>query len=175
MSAKAEKVVSVPKRAEQIVVEFDANNLKAPFLLRLGSLLIDYIILVSVPIISLLIGRFVGHDGAKLLNSPMNSVGWLVFFLLFLTNFVILPIFGGQSIGKFFTGLRIVNLDGTSTGFVKLLLRNTVGYILTLATGLLGFFFSFFNTKGRALHDYLAGTMVIYGQKKPKLIVQKAE
>ncbi len=173
MSAKSEKAVSVPKRTEQIVVEFDSVSLKAPFLLRCGALLIDYIILVSVPVISLLIGRFVGHDGAKLLNSPMNSVGWLIFVLLTLTNFVILPMFSGQSLGKMFTGLRIVNADGTSPNFIKLLLRNIFGYLLTLFSGLLGFFLSFFNSKGRTLHDYIAGTVVIYGQKRPKLIVQK--
>jgi uncharacterized RDD family membrane protein YckC len=173
MSAKVEKNVSVVKNSEQIITGLDAEALKAPYLLRLGALLIDYIILVSVPVITILIGRFIGHDGAKLLNSPMNSVGWLIFFLLIITNFIILPIFGGQSLGKMFTGLRIVNLDGTSPTFVKLLLRNIVGYALTVATGLLGFFLSFFNPKGRALHDYLASTVVIFGKKKPKLVVQK--
>jgi uncharacterized RDD family membrane protein YckC len=173
MNANAEKAISIPKKTEQYVVEFDPESLKAPYLLRLGALLIDYIILFAVPVISLLIGRFVGRDAAKLLNSPMNSVGWLVFVLLGITNFLILPMFSGQSLGKMFTGLRIVNLDGTSPGFVKLLWRNVVGYLLTISSGLLGFFLSFFNKRGMALHDYLTKTVVIFAQKKPKLVVRK--
>jgi uncharacterized RDD family membrane protein YckC len=37
---------------------------------------------------------------------------------------------------------------------------------LTLLTLGLGFIFSAFNRKGRALHDYLAGTVVIFGRRR---------
>ena len=40
MSAKAEKYIAVKRtKPEQIVVDFDAERLKAPFLLRCGSFL----------------------------------------------------------------------------------------------------------------------------------------
>lgn len=168
MESNLEKKSPVKRalRTERIVIDFDAERLKAPFLLRCGAFLIDYILLISIPVIGLLIARYTGDDGAKLLNSEINSTGWLIALLIGLTNFVIFPMFSGQTLGKFLTGLRVVNIDGDFPSFGKLLLRHSIGYFLTLLTGGLGFLFSVFNIKGRALHDLLAGTIVIYGQRK---------
>src|SRR3954470_18802084 len=109
MSVRVERNVAAgAARPGEIIVNFDAKLLKAPFMLRCGALLIDYILVVSVPIISLLLGRFFGEDGRKLLNGELSNTGWLVALLVALTNFFVFPIFSGQSIGKMFTGLRIV-------------------------------------------------------------------
>ncbi len=153
-------------RTEKVVVDFDAEKLKAPFVLRLGAILIDYILLVSIPVISILISRSFGDDGAKLLNSEISNAGWLITILLGITNFVIFPMFSGQTIGKMFTGLRIVRNDGEAVSFVGILLRNIIGYLLSALTFGLGFLLALFNIKGRALHDFLAGTVVVYGQKR---------
>lgn len=167
MSAKVEKSAPVNKlRAEEIVVDFDPVRLKAPFLLRCGALLMDYILIVSIPTIFFIIGRTMGNDGAKLLNSELTNAGWLIAVLLGITNFIIFPSFSGQTIGKMLTGLRVVKSDGGIPTFKKLLLRHFIGYPITIFTGGLGFLFSVFNNKGRALHDYIAGTEVIYGQRK---------
>lgn len=178
MSARVEKAVPTNTiQTKQVVVGFDAEKLKAPFLLRCGSLLIDYILIVSVPAISILLGRFMGYDGAKLLNSEVNNAGWLITILLAITNFIIFPMFSGQSIGKIMTGLRITNVDGTMPGYSSLLLRHLVGYPITLLTGGLGFLLAAFTNKGRALHDYLTGTVVVYGQKKvtQKNLIRKSK
>jgi uncharacterized RDD family membrane protein YckC len=167
MSARVERTVPVSKtRVEEIIVDFDAEKLKAPFLLRCGALLIDYIFLIGIPVCSIILGRLSGYDGAKLLNSEFNNVGWLIAVLLALTNLVIFPMFAGQSLGKMLTGLRIVKNDGKSPSFLSLIIRHLVGYPLTILTGGLGFLFSAFNKNGRALHDYLAGTVLIYAQKR---------
>ena len=168
MSARVERAVPVKAiGTEQIsIVNFDAERLKAPFLLRCGAILIDYILLVSVPVISLVLGRFFEYDGAKLLNSELSNAGWLVLILVALTNFVILPMFGGQSIGKFTTGLKIVQTDGGAPTVSRLLVRHLLGYPLTVLTFGIGFLLSVFNRKGRALHDFLAGTAVVYGRRR---------
>lgn len=168
MDSNKDKKVPVKRvlRTERIVKDFDAEKLKAPFLLRCGAFLIDYILLVSVPVVGLLIARSSGNDGAKLLNSEINSTGWLIALLLGLINFVIFPMFSGQSLGKMLTGLRVVKMDGEYPSFVNLLVRHTIGYLLTILTAGLGFLFSVLNIKGRALHDFIAGTIVIYGQRK---------
>lgn len=154
-------------KTETVVVDFDAERLRAPFLLRCGAFLIDYIILISIPVIGLLVAKFSsGDDGAKLLNSEINSTGWLIAILVGVTNFVLFPMFSGQTVGKMLTGLRVVNMKGEFPTFSKLLIRHSVGYFLTLLTAGLGFLLSVFNLKGRALHDLLAGTIVIYGQRR---------
>lgn len=164
---KAEtKPVTRRYRTEKVIVGFDAEKLKAPFILRLGAILIDYILLISVPVISLLVSRSFGDDGSKLLNSEISNAGWLIMVLLGITNFLIFPMFSGQSIGKMLTGLRIVKKDGKSASFGAVLLRNLLGYFITVLTVGLGFLLALFNIKGRALHDFLAGTVVVYGQKR---------
>ncbi|MBS1796370.1 MAG: RDD family protein [Acidobacteria bacterium] len=162
-----DKTIPVKRtRPEHVVVEFDAERLKAPFLLRCGSFLIDYILLVCVPVFSLIIGRFYGADGVKLLNSELSNTGWLIMLLLALTNFVIFPMFNGQSIGKMLTGIRIVRKDGTPPSFWQLLVRHTIGYLLTALTLGLGFLFSALNARGRAFQDLVGGTVVIYGKQR---------
>jgi uncharacterized RDD family membrane protein YckC len=171
MSARVERVVPAKRiRTEQIVVNFDAERLKAPFSLRCGAILIDYILLVAVPVSSLIIGRLMGIEPAKLLNSEVSNAGWLITILLILTNFVILPLFSGQSIGKMLTGLRIVKTDGNTPSLPALLLRHLIGYPLSFLIFGLGFLLPVFNQKGRALHDFLAGTVVVYGQRRAETI-----
>ena len=152
--------------AEQIIVDFDTERLHAPFLLRCGAILIDYILLVSIPVVSLLLGRSFEYDGARLLNSEVSNAGWLIMILLGLTNFIIFPMFSGQSIGKMLTGLRIVKTDGSSASFSRLLVRHLIGYPLTILTAGLGLFIAVLNQNGRALHDYLSGTIVVYGRRR---------
>lgn len=166
MDARAGKTVPYKSVRNEIVVNFEPERLKAPFLLRCGALLIDYILLISVPVVSLLIGRVSGVDPAKLLNSEIINAGWLIMILLALTNLVILPMFSGKSIGKFLTGLRIVNTDGNLPSFTTILIRHLIGYPITILTAGLGFLLALFNRKGRALHDLVSGTIVIYANKK---------
>ena len=167
MNARVERVVPARAiRTEQVIVDFEAERLKAPFLLRCGAILIDYIVLIFIPVGSLLIGRLMNIESSKLLNSEISNTGWLIMVLLALTNFVIFPMFSGQSIGKMLTGLRVVRTDGNAASFSRLLVRHSIGYLLTIATVGLGFLFSILNQKGRALHDFLSGTVVVYGRRR---------
>ncbi len=153
-------------KPEPVIVNFDVERLKAPFLLRCGAILIDYIILVSVPVSGLLLGRSFEYDGARLLNSEVSNAGWLIMILVGITNFVIFPMFSGQSVGKMLTGLRVVRTDGGAASFSRLLVRHLLGYPLTIMSGGLGLLIAVFNSSGRALHDFLAGTVVVYGRKR---------
>ncbi|MGI8669341.1 MAG: RDD family protein [Aridibacter sp.] len=176
MSARAEKVIPAKKiNNREVIVGFDAEKLKAPVLLRCGALLIDYILIVSVPVLSLLLGRYMGDDGAKLLNNQISNAGWLITFLLAVTNFLIFPMFSGQTIGKVMTGLRITTLEGKDPTLFSLFLRHFIGYPLTFLTGGLGFFVALFNAKGRALHDLISKTIVVYGRQTVKRTVIKTK
>jgi uncharacterized RDD family membrane protein YckC len=61
-----------------------------------------------------------------------------------------------------------VRIDGTTPTVGAVAFRQTVGYFLTLASFGLGFLVSAFSSKGRALHDYLSGTVVIYAERRAK-------
>lgn len=170
MSAVSDRTVQVknPGAGDVVVVGFSPESVKAPFLLRCGALIIDYIVFIALPVIGLLVSRFSGNDGTKLLNEGMSSASWLVAALVGVTNVVFLPMFSGQSLGKIATGLRIVRIDGAAPTIGTVAFRQTVGYFLTLASAGIGFFLSVFSSKGRALHDYLSGTVVIYANRRIK-------
>jgi len=167
MSAVQNRAAQIDRPGtREILVGFSPEAVKAPFLLRCGALIIDYIVVVAIPVIGLLVSRLSGNDGAKLLNEGLSSAGWLIAVLVGLTNIVLLPMFSGQTLGKIMTGLRIVRIDGRTPTIGAIAFRQTGGYLLTLASGGIGFFVSFFSSKGRALHDYLAGTVVIYADRR---------
>ncbi len=171
MSARVERTVPAQRiRTEQVVVNFDAELLKAPFSLRCGAILIDYIILVSVPVLSLISGKLMGIEPSKLLNSEISNAGLLITILLLLTNFVVLPTFSGQSVGKMLTGLKIVKIDGSAPSLGAILVRHLIGYPLSFLIFGLGFLLAVLNSKGRALHDFLAGTVVVYGTRQRKVV-----
>jgi uncharacterized RDD family membrane protein YckC len=165
MTAVSDPVRTNPGSRE-VIVEFSPEAVKAPFLLRCGAMIIDYIIVIAIPVIGLLLSRLAGNDGTKLLNEGLGNAGWLVAALVAFTNMVFLPMFSGQTVGKIVTGLRIVRIDGTAPTVGAIAFRQTGGYLLTLASAGLGFFVSFFSSKGRALHDYLSGTVVIYADRR---------
>ena len=153
-------------RRRETIVDFDPLNLRAPFFMRCGAAIIDYLLVISFPVCGLVLSRSLGNDGVRLINSEINNFAWLLAILVAVCDLVLLPWATGQSVGKLITGLRIVGLKGETATVRMILVRQIVGYILTLFTAGLGFFFSVFSPKGRALHDYAAGTIVVYGRHR---------
>ena len=150
----------------EVVVDFEPERIAAPFLLRCGALLIDYILIIFLPVAAMLLSRYLGNDGVHLTGGSLNDTGWLLAFLIGVADLIILPAATGQSVGKFVTGLRTVRTDGTHAGFLRMALRQTLGYAATLLTLGLGFLLSPIDRLGRSLHDFLFGTVVIYADKK---------
>lgn len=167
MNVKADGSVSARTavRSERVVA-FSPEKVQAPFSLRCGALLLDYLIVVAIPVLCLLLGRMSGDDGAKLLSGGWNTAGWLIAILLAATNLVVLPVLTGQSVGKIATGTRIVAIDGTPASHRSILMRQTFGYLLTVFSFGIGFLLSVFSSKGRAIHDYVSGTVVIFADRK---------
>ncbi len=167
MGSKAAAVVNAgtgPRK--EVVVGFDPVALKAPFLLRCGAAIIDYLLIILVPVCGILLARFLGNDGTRLVNSEINNFAWLLAILVGVCDLILLPVVSGQSVGKMVTGLRVVGLNGERANIGSILLRQIPGYLLTLLTGGLGLFLSVFSSKGRALHDLISGTVVVYGDSR---------
>lgn len=71
----------------------------------------------------------------------------------------------GATIGKRLMGLRVVRRDGQALGIARGFLR-AAGYVLSTPLCNLGFLLAFFHPESRALHDLLAGSVVI--EPRPK-------
>jgi uncharacterized RDD family membrane protein YckC len=70
-------------------------------------------------------------------------------------------IFGGQTIGNYVMGLRVVRLDGKRMNIFRSFLRYS-GYFISLIPLGLGFFWVLGNNRRQGWHDLLARTCVIY-------------
>jgi uncharacterized RDD family membrane protein YckC len=147
------------------VIGFSPESVHAPFLLRCGALLVDYLLIIAAPVIFLFAGRFFGQDGSALINGELSNAGWLVAMIVTVANLVLLPAVAGQSVGKMFAGIRIVRIDGSPASVRSIVFRQTIGYITAVITFGLGFFFAAFSPSGRSLHDLISRTVVIRGRK----------
>lgn len=143
-----------------VVFEARRRRVRAPFSLRCGALLVDYTLAVSIIAFTTLLARTVGGS-VRWTGEAMLTVGYLASLVVLLLNFLVLPVFTGATVGKWATGLRIERLSGERLGFGHATLRHTVGYLVSLLTLGIGFLLAAFNAEGRALHDRIAGTVVV--------------
>jgi uncharacterized RDD family membrane protein YckC len=158
------------------------ERFRAPFSLRCGALLIDYILLVGIIAFSTLLARM-GNSGRTTGNAEM--VGILIAMIVAALNFIGLPALRGQTLGKWATGLVVRQKDGEPLSWGRALVRHLIVYppfFLILGLGFLfadklgaaavlggvcvltlglGFLMATFNAHGRALHDLIANTVVV--------------
>lgn len=136
------------------------QRLRAPFPLRCGAILIDYIVLISFLVVSTLVARMLG-GGARSAGSSAETAGILITITMAVLNLGILPGLTGLTLGKWATGLRIEKNDGGNLGIGRAFLRHFVGYPLSFALLGLGFLMAAVSVHGRGLHDIIAGTIVV--------------
>jgi len=136
------------------------QRLRAPFPLRCGALLIDYIALVSLVVAGTLVSRMLG-GGARSAGSSAETAGILLAIGMALINLAVLPGLSGLTLGKWATGLRIERNDGGNLGIGRALLRHFIGYPLSFALLGLGFVMAAVTVHGRGLHDIIAGSIVV--------------
>lgn len=162
MTAQIEASLPEPKERtrERVVVESRGRRVRAPFSLRCGALLIDYTLAVGVVAFATLLARALG-GGLRWTGEAILLVGYLAALAVICLNFLVLPVFAGATLGKWATGLRIERRDGQPLSFGRATLRHTVGYLISLLTLGLGFLLVVFDAEGRALHDRIAGTVVV--------------
>lgn len=145
---------------EAAVVRARARSVRAPFSLRCGAFLIDYTFVVGLVALSTLLARVFG-EGARDTSDAALTFGYFGAAAVAALNFFVLPVFTGRTLGKWATGLRVECRDGDPVTFARALVRHTVGYLLSLLTLGFGFLVAAFSRDGRALHDLLAGTVVV--------------
>ena len=144
-----------PRTEARVRVRF-----RAPFALRCGALLIDYILLALILAFSVMIARLMG-GGARMAGGNAEKIGLVITVVIALLDLVVLAGITGKTVGKWTTGLRIERTDGRLPGIGRAALRHLVGYPLSLLPFGLGFLMVTVSPTGRALHDLIAGTIVV--------------
>jgi uncharacterized RDD family membrane protein YckC len=158
-SAAASRREDLRARSSSSRGEVNFERLRAPFSLRCGALLIDYILLAGVMAFATLLARLFGDMRRG--SSFVLTAGYIAVASVAFLNFIVTAGLSGRTLGKWMAGLRIERRDGEPLSFVRGLVRHLLGYALTALTLGFGFLLSAFDSKGRALHDLLAGTVVV--------------
>jgi uncharacterized RDD family membrane protein YckC len=136
------------------------ERLKAPFSLRCGALLIDYIALATIVVLGTLFARMLG-GGARSAGNSAETFALVIALVVAILNLGILPGFTGLTLGKWATGLRIERTGGQDIGVGRSILRHFIGYPLSFLFFGIGFLLPAFTSRGRGLHDIIAGTIVV--------------
>lgn len=132
----------------------------AGFWRRAGAYILDSLILglgvliVFIPLVGM---KLVGEDSLKQANLGINLlsfvVSWLYFALQESSD-------AQATLGKRFFGMQVTDLDGNRLTFARATGRY-FGKILSSFTLLIGFIMAGFTARKQALHDMVAGTLVV--------------
>ena len=143
----------------------------APFWPRAAGFATD-IFMIGLPI-TLITMLFFGYDqmhtaggmdvlvhDPKAQTNPPDPIASIVQMVLFLVTYVWLWHRDGQTPGKRFSRIRVVDAKTLERApYWKLILR-FIGYFISFIT-LIGFFIGLVRKDNRALHDLISGTAVI--------------
>lgn len=160
MTASAAETKPLPPKLKSRASRRNLVRLRAPFSLRCGAFLIDYIILVALLALSTLVSRLLG-GGARSAGTSSETLALFLVVVIAALNLGVLPGLTGLTVGKWATGLRIQRTNGMDMGMGRAFLRHFVGYPVSLLPLGLGFLAAAFTPNRRGLHDLIADTMVV--------------
>lgn len=129
---------------------------RAGFWIRAVAAIIDSIIIgIAQFVLSLIFGG--GFDPER----ADNGVTWIISTVLILVYYVWFQTRNnGQTFGKKVTGIKVTNLDGERVTMGRMFLREVIGKIISSLILFIGYLMALGKSK-RALHDYIAKTIVI--------------
>lgn len=100
-------------------------------------------------------------------NQPQTSLQWeLIFeFTVLVVTMLFWKQWRGATPGKKFVGIHIVDVKTLNEITNKQAITRSFGYIASTFVFLLGFIMVAFRKDKRGLHDFLAGTIVVYKEE----------
>ena len=75
--------------------------------------------------------------------------------------YILLTAAFGATLGKMALGMKVVDESGQKAGFFKVLIRETIGKIVSATILLLGYVWILFDGKRQGWHDKIGGTFVV--------------
>lgn len=129
---------------------------RAGFWIRFVAMIIDGIIIgIAQFVLSLIFG---GGFDPEFTNTGLGLIISLLLVLIYYVWFQTKN--NGQTLGKKITGIRVAEIDGDQVTIGKMFLREVIGKFLSALIFFIGYLIAAGKSK-RALHDYLAKTIVI--------------
>lgn len=102
--------------------------------------------------------------------NPSIDTKWKLFWIAaFIIYEVIFTSGGRRTLGKKLLGIKVINKDGGNLSVFRAFIR-VIGYFISSFTINIGYIMALFNQNRRALHDFLAGSVVIRTREKSPFI-----
>ena len=122
---------------------------------RFLAFVVDAIVLTVVSFVLVAIGIIdsFGED-ASAGDQVVQAVINFGYYILLTAAF-------GATLGKMALGIVVVDESGRKAGFFKVLIRETIGKIVSAFILLLGFIWILFDGKRQGWHDKIGGTFVV--------------
>jgi len=138
------------------------GSLLAGLSLRCSAFLLDYILTLLVPAVTLVLAVYVKRRWmAPTAANAIVIIGYLATAVVIFFNFIHFYMRRGQSFGKSFIGIRVVRTDGAPIDYQTAVLRHVVGYPLSVLFFGLGIVWMLWDRKQQGWHDKLARTVVV--------------
>lgn len=135
-----------------------AERRYAGFWIRLAAFVIDCFVIMLVGSIIVLISSFAFLGGDELSVSIVDIVSWLIVALYF----VYFTYKYNATLGKKAVGIMVISENSEKLTLGQVIIRETIGKWVSAIILYLGFIMAGFTSKKQALHDKLAGTVVVY-------------
>ncbi len=120
---------------------------------RFLAALVDVIVLSVIVVV-------LGAIGVIDLGDPSTADQVLEAVISF-GYYILLTAAFGATLGKMALGIRVVDERGQKAGFFKVLIRETIGKLVSGIVLLLGFIWILFDGKRQGWHDKIAATFVV--------------
>lgn len=141
----------------------------AGFWIRWVAVLLDGIIInIAYAIIAVPLG-VLSFSAAGSGGNPLADMVGLLMYPLMWAYYIIMTNKYQATLGKMALGLKVITEEGQQATLGKIALRETVGKILSCITLGIGYIMAGFTQKKKALHDMVAGTVVVYKDPGKKM------
>lgn len=120
---------------------------------RFAAFIIDAIVISVVIVVLDAIGVIdIGEPSAT--DQVLEAVISFGYYILLTAAF-------GATLGKMALGMRVVDESGQNAGFLKVLIRETIGKLVSAIVLFIGFIWILFDDKRQGWHDKIGGTFVV--------------
>lgn len=132
----------------------------AGFWIRLAAIVIDVFVIMVVDFVFMGIPFILFLQGGdqEFLDALMDIMAWLIsisYFIYFTYKY-------NATLGKKAVGIMVIPENSEKLTLGRVIIRETIGKTISAIILYVGFIMAGFTSKKQALHDKLAGTVVVY-------------
>jgi len=102
------------------------------------------------------------------LAATMPVPAWLIYSIEFIIPFVYFIVMTDKyqaTFGKMIVGIKVIADNGQNASLGSIILREIIGKLVSMLILMIGYVMAGFTEKKQALHDMMAGTVVVYKSK----------